>query len=392
MGSFFAELKRRNVFRVAVLYGIVAWLILQVSDVAVPALRLPEWTLSFVLFLLAIGFPVAIIVAWAFELTPEGLKRTREVDPDASITPVTGQKINHLIIGVLTAIFTLAVYTGLEKGIKWIGNVNMWVFVGVFGFVLIFGPTLFLINLTTNSIGQYLAEFLPLSLYTAPGVEGNWLGGWTIFYWAWWIAWGPFVGGFVARISRGRTIREYVAGTVLVPLVITIVWFNVIGGTALHAEINGTLEMYKAISADVGSGIFTLLTAYPMGMLISWVVFFNLIVFLVTSADSAAFFVAMIIGNGELNPTVGQRLTWGFFIGAISVLLLVTGGLKAVQTASIIAALPFAFVMIAMMFSVTKLLKYESEGAVVAEQTDSISSKEAEGGLGRVTSPQTSEA
>jgi glycine betaine transporter len=113
---------------------------------------------------------------------------------------------------------------------------------------------------------------------------------------------------------------------------------------------------------------------------------------LVTSADSAAFFVAMIIGNGELNPTVGQRLTWGFFIGAISVLLLVTGGLKAVQTASIIAALPFAFVMIAMMFSVTKLLKYESEGAVVAEQADSVSSKEAAGVLGRVHTAQTSES
>ena len=101
MGSFFTELRRRNVFRVAVLYGIVAWLILQVSDVAIPALRLPEWTLSMVLYLLAIGFPVALIVAWAFELTPEGLKRTREVDPDVSITPVTGQKINHLIIAVL---------------------------------------------------------------------------------------------------------------------------------------------------------------------------------------------------------------------------------------------------------------------------------------------------
>jgi glycine betaine transporter len=232
----------------------------------------------------------------------------------------------------------------------------------VLTFFFLAGPTLFQLNLMVESTGLYFQNMIFMSFFAdsmKTASDGKWLGWWTIFYWSWWIAWGPFVGGFVARISKGRTIRQYVVGVVLVPLVITIVWFNVIGGSALHAEINGTLEMYKAISADVGSGIFTLLTAYPFGTLISWVVFFNLIVFLVTSADSAAFFVAMIIGNGELNPTVGQRLTWGFFIGAISVLLLITGGLKAVQTASIVAALPFAFVMIAMMVSMTRMLKKE---------------------------------
>ena len=300
-----------------------------------------------------------------------------------------------IVMLALIVAYTISAASGLDRGIKYLSQTNMYLAFIVLLFFFLAGPTLFQLNLMIDSTGRYFQNMVFMTFFAdsmKTASDGKWLGWWTIFYWAWWIAWGPFVGGFVARISRGRTIREYVVGTVLVPLVITIVWFNVIGGTALHAEINGTLEMYKAISADVGSGIFTLLTAYPMGMLISWVVFFNLIVFLVTSADSAAFFVAMIIGNGELNPTVGQRLTWGFFIGAISVLLLVTGGLKAVQTASIIAALPFAFVMIAMMFSVTKLLKLESVGAVVAEQTDSISSKEAEGGLGRVTSPQTSES
>jgi choline/glycine/proline betaine transport protein/glycine betaine transporter len=115
----------------------------------------------------------------------------------------------YIIIGVLTAIFTVAVYTGLEKGIKLIGDVNMWVFIGVWFFVLTLGPTLFLVNLTTNSIGQYLYHFLPLSLYTAPGDESNWLGSWTIFYWAWWMSWAPFVAVFIACASprAGQSAR-----------------------------------------------------------------------------------------------------------------------------------------------------------------------------------------
>jgi glycine betaine transporter len=264
-----------------------------------------------------------------------------------------------VMLGLIVA-YTISAASGLNRGIKYLSQTNMYLALIVLVFFFLAGPTLYQLNLMVDSTGRYFQNIVFMTFFAdsmKTASEGKWLGWWTIFYWAWWIAWGPFVGGFVARISKGRTIREFVAGTVLVPLVITIVWFNVIGGSALHAEINGTLEMYKAISADVGSGIFTLLTVYPMGVLISWVVFFNLIVFLVTSADSSAFFVAMIIGKGGLNPTVGQRLTWGFFIGAISVTLLVTGGLKGVQTASIIAALPFAFVMIAMMFSVAKLLK-----------------------------------
>ncbi|MCG8637188.1 MAG: BCCT family transporter, partial [Desulfobacterales bacterium] len=201
-----------------------------------------------------------------------------------------------------------------------------------------------------------------MSFWTDPmaqASEGKWLGWWTIFYWCWWIAWGPFVGGFVARISKGRTIREFIFGVVFVPLVITFVWFNVVGGSALHAEFTGALEMYKAISADSGSGIFTLLTNYPLGSLISVVVFFNLIVFLVTSADSASFFVAMIISGGELEPGTPIKLLFGFLIGSITVVLLITGGLKALQTASIVAALPFAFVMVGMVASTFILLKKE---------------------------------
>lgn len=263
-----------------------------------------------------------------------------------------------LIIG-----YTISAVSGLSKGIKWLSNINVWMAFLVLAFFLFAGPTRFLMNLMVDTIGEYFQNFIFMTFWTDPletVSDGKWLGWWTVFYWCWWIAWGPFVGGFVARISKGRTFREFISGVVLVPLIITIIWFCVIGGSALHAEIQGTVEMYKAISADAGSGIFTLLTVYPMGSLISIVVFFNLLVFLVTSADSASFFVAMIISGGELEPSTPMKLIWGFFIGLISVILLLTGGLKALQTASIVAALPFAFVMIAMMVSMHRLLKKES--------------------------------
>jgi glycine betaine transporter len=262
-----------------------------------------------------------------------------------------------LIVG-----YTISAVSGLNKGIKILSNVNMVLAFLVLVFFLFAGPTTFLLNLMVGSVGAYFQNFAFMAFWTDPMVqasEGTWLGWWSVFYWCWWIAWGPFVGGFVALISKGRAIREFISGVVLVPLVITIVWFSVVGGTALHAEVTGALEMYKAIAADSGSGIFTLLTLYPLGSFISIIVFFNLIVFLITSADSAAFFVGMIISGGELEPSTPIKLIFGFLIGSITVVLLITGGLKALQTASIVAALPFMFVMIGMMISTIILLKKE---------------------------------
>ncbi|MEH0020866.1 MAG: BCCT family transporter [Desulfobacter sp.] len=283
------------------------------------------------------------------------------------ITHVFGAELGTpgLVVVMLLLIsgYTVSAISGLNKGIKYLSNINMVLAFLVLLFFLFAGPTRFLLNLMVDSVGEYFQNFIFMSFWTDPmskASEGKWLGWWTIFYWCWWIAWGPFVGGFVARISKGRTIREFIFGVVFVPLVITFVWFNVVGGSALHAEITGAVGMYKAISADAGSGIFTLLTQYPLGSLVSFIVFFNLIVFLVTSADSASFFVAMIISGGELEPSTPLKLVFGFLIGSITVVLLITGGLKALQTASIVAALPFAFVMVGMIISTLLLLKKEN--------------------------------
>ena len=266
----------------------------------------------------------------------------------------------YLIIGALTAIFTLAVYPGLEKGIKWIGNVNLWAFVGVWFFVLVLGPTLFLINLTTNSIGQYLIHFLPMSLYTAPGVEGNWLGSWTIFYWAWWMSWAPFVAIFIARISRGRTIRATVAATLILPTLADFLWYGVIGGAGIRFDVTQALNKHGLESA-----IFAIAENLPLTGLLAVVLFFLIATFFLTSANSAALALAMFV-TGKETPGRNMRAFWGISLGAVAAVLAATGSLKVIQTASIATAFPLTILLLWVLYGTFKGLsenrKAEGQG------------------------------
>jgi len=250
----------------------------------------------------------------------------------------------YLIIGVLTAVFTIAVVSGLEKGIKWIGDANMWVFAAVFFFVLFFGPTLFLINLTTNSLGQYLIHFLPMSLYTAPGVDGNWLGGWTVFYWAWWTSWAPFVALFIARISRGRTIRELVAATLVLPSLANFLWYGVIGGAGINFQVSEVLNEHGLESA-----VFAIAQHLPLTTVLAVVLLFLIATFFLTSANSATLALAMFV-SGKENPGRPLRAFWGVALGAVAAVLAGTGSLKIIQTASIATAFPLMFLLIALLY------------------------------------------
>jgi len=262
----------------------------------------------------------------------------------------------YLIIGILTVIFTIAVYSGLEKGIKIIGNVNMWVFVSVWFFILIFGPTVFLINLTTNSIGSYLSNFLPLSLYLAPGIEGNWIGGWTIFYWAWWLSWAPFVAMFIARISKGRSIRATVAATLLLPTLGDFLWYGVVGGAGISFDVTGVIKEH-----GVESAIFAIAQHLPMTGLVAVVMIFLIATFFLTSANSAAIALAMF-ASGHENPSRNLRVFWGIALGAVAAVLAGTGSLKAIQTASIATAFPLIFLMLMAMYGTFKgLNQYRKE-------------------------------
>lgn len=191
----------------------------------------------------------------------------------------------YLIIGALTAIFTIAVYTGLHKGVKLIGNINMWLFIGVSFFVFVFGPTLFFLNLTTNAVGDYLANFLQMNLYTGGSSEGamGWLGGWTIFYWAWWIAWAPFVAQFIARISKGRTIRETIGAVLILPTIANLLWYGVIGGAGINFDVTGVIQEH-----GVESAIFATLQHLPLTPLLVIVALFLIAGFFLTSANGVA--------------------------------------------------------------------------------------------------------
>ena len=257
-----------------------------------------------------------------------------------------GSGSTYIIIAVLTAVFTLSVYTGLQKGVKLIGDVNMWVFVGVWFFVLVFGPTIFLINLTTNAIGQYLLNFIPMSLFTAPGFKGNWIGSWTVFYWAWWMSWAPFVAVFIARISKGRTIRQTIAATLILPTLGDFLWYGVVGGAGIHYNVSSVMK-----SHGMESAIFAIAQHLPGTSVLALALIFLIGTFFLTSANSAAISLAMFV-SGHENPGRNLRAFWGIALGAVAAVLAGGGSLKAIQTASIATAFPLMFLLIFILFGI----------------------------------------
>ncbi|HZW67553.1 MAG TPA: BCCT family transporter [Pseudogracilibacillus sp.] len=267
-----------------------------------------------------------------------------------------------IIIGV-TILFTLSALSGIGRGIKWLSNANVLVAILLMFFVLFTGPTTFLLNYFTTSIGNYL-EFLPqMSFRMSPFDESGegWIQGWTIFYWAWWIAWSPFVGTFIARISRGRTIRQFIIGVLAVPTAFSAVWFSVFGGAGIFLEMFKDVSIWGAMGegANTEIALFATLSELPLST-ISIVLSITLITtFFITSADSATFVLGMQTTNGMLNPPNRIKLTWGIIQAGAAAVLLWSGGLGALQTASIISAFPFTIILTLMMFSLHRALEQE---------------------------------
>ncbi|WP_298459477.1 BCCT family transporter [uncultured Cellulomonas sp.] len=277
-----------------------------------------------------------------------------------------------LILGI-TAVATLSVLSGLDRGVKWLSNANV-VLAGLLMLsVLVLGPTLFLLREFVQSIGVYLANVVPMTFNVSAfaGSEGEiWQSAWTTFYWGWWISWAPFVGVFIARISRGRTVREFVLGVLGVPVLVTFLWFSVLGGTALYRELFGA----GGLVADDGSvttvnALFDLLEALPAGSALAAGAIVLIALFFITSADSGSLVVAMLTGGGELDPPVWSRMTWAVASGLLAAALLVAGGLAALQTAAILIALPFSVVMIAMCASTWRALSSEHRAFLQAERS-----------------------
>jgi len=264
------------------------------------------------------------------------------------------------VIAIITSLATCSVLSGLDRGIKWLSNANLVLAAVLALAVLLLGQPLFVLREFVQTIGDYLSNFVHLSFRTLPFQEEageSWLGTWTTYYWGWWISWSPFVGIFIARISKGRTVREFVAGVLAVPTLVTFLWFSIMGGTALWQQLHGPGGL---ISPDGKvnnvNALFQVLEHIPGSNLLIVGFLILLVIFFVTSADSAAFVVDMVATGGEQNPPVLTRVMWAVLGGGIAAVLLwggavsggedLTAGLGALQTMTIIAAAPFSVVMV----------------------------------------------
>ena len=269
--------------------------------------------------------------------------------------------IQIILILVITGMATLSLILGLDKGIRRLSEWNMRLALLLLTFVIVVGPTVFIFKSLVQNIGQYLNNFLELSFWTESyrGVikEKHWQNSWTIFYWAWWIAWSPFVGIFIARISKGRTIKEFVLGVLLVPTLLTFIWMSVFGGSALYQELLGNTIITEAVNENVSTAIYTLLEQYPFAFISSLLAVIIVASFFITSSDSGSMVVDMLTSGGRHDAPVGQKVFWASMEGLVAGILLVGGGLTALQTASILTGLPFAILLIVLCFSFYKSLK-----------------------------------
>ncbi len=264
------------------------------------------------------------------------------------------------IIAVLTAAFVASAVSGVAKGIQWLSNINMVLAVVLAAFVFVVGPTVFILNLVPTALGDYIREMADMAGRTAASggdATETWLSGWTIFYWAWWISWTPFVGMFVARISRGRTIRQFVAGVILVPSGVSVVWFAILGGTAIFTQRSG-VDLAGQTTPE--GQLFALLDNFPLAGVAGVVVMLLVAIFFVSGADAASIVMGTLSQRGTITPNKRVVVFWGVLTGAVAAVMLLVGGsnaLKGLQNLTIIAALPFLLIMIGLCVSLAKDLR-----------------------------------
>ncbi len=265
-----------------------------------------------------------------------------------------------LIVGV-TGLATISVVLGLDGGIRRISELNLILAVILVLFVLVAGPTLYLLQTFVQNTGYYLSRLVDTTFNLNAYEPKNWLGGWTLFYWGWWIAWSPFVGMFIARVSRGRTIREFVTGVLLVPVGFTFMWMTFFGNTGIHMIMEqGLTELADAVAADSSVALFQFFEYLPLSTIASMIATVLVITFFVTSSDSGSLVVDMLTSGGTDDESpVWQRIFWSVTEGVIAAVLLLAGGLSALQTATIASALPFTIIMILMCWGLLRALRLE---------------------------------
>ena len=335
------------------IYGICALVIAyftfrrgQSSEISTPILSLfkgpvgrPLGTLANVLGVLAVVFGLAGSLTMGTLQVRGGLNSVFGLDQT--------QAVSLAIMGALFVCYMLSATTGVDKGIKILSNINMLLTIGLLVFVIVFGPTRFILETFVDSIGEYFSSLPAMAFKMFPFEDlTGWTAGWTLTYLIWWLAWGPFVGIFIARISRGRTIREFCTCVILVPTMFSILWFAALGGTGIYIEMFGGGGLAELVFADVTSALFAFLNYFPFGGALGAVACLTIFVFLVTSADSGTFVLSMMTSGGNLNPPLMHKMVWGILIAVLTAGTLLSGSITVAKAMAITGALPFSVILL----------------------------------------------
>jgi choline/glycine/proline betaine transport protein len=302
-------------------------------------------------------FGVAVTLGLAGSQVNIGVSRTLGIS-ESTLLQV-------LIIAGITAVAVVSVALGLERGISRLGQTNMALAILLLAFVIVAGPTVFLLQNFVQSIGYYFQNFVQFSFWNQAYNDDGWQGSWTVFIWAWQISWAPFVGMFIARISYGRTIREFVLGVLFAPLLFTIFWFSTFGGTALNSVLGGNGNLAQVVTAEGGirAALFAMLETLPLATLSSILALAVICIFFVTSADSASLVLDTLTSGDSENSLTRQRVFWAVSLGAIAIVLLLAGGLDALSNVVTTTGLPFLVILAVMCFSLLRGLRSEEESS-----------------------------
>ena len=264
-----------------------------------------------------------------------------------------------LVIAVITVLFTVATVSGLQKGMQLVADIKIWISIGFMIFIFLFGGAVFICDIFTTTLGGYLGNLIQKSLWME---NAGFVQSWTVFYWAWWIAWAPFCGQFVARVSKGRTIRQYLFAVMLLPAGFGFIWLAIYGGAAFNIDAltNGAIQ--AAVGSDYTTGLFALLEQLPLFRITAPLALLLIVFCFLGAANSATFVLSMLTSNGNMDPGKKLRAGWGIAQGAVTIVCILIGGtaiLNILQTVSIVAAFPYLFVMIFMCIAIYKALKQE---------------------------------
>lgn len=313
---------------------------------------------------LATVFGLATSLGFGVQQVASGLSFVLGID-NGLVTQVS------LIAGI-TLIATISVVSGIQKGVKFLSEMNMRIAVGLLLIIIILGPTVFILNSFIQNTGSYVSHLLTWSTWGESYAQGQWQNSWSVFYWGWWIAWSPFVGTFIARISKGRTIRQFILGVLIVPTIVTCLWISAFGSVSILEVMNGNTAIADAVQNDVSTALFVFLETIPFTEAISVLAIVLVTSFFITSSDSGSLVVDSLTSGGKISAPVGQRIFWATTEGAVAAVLLIGGGLQALQTATIITGLPFTFLLLTMCYSLHKGLSQDLKKKKEAEKANAV--------------------